>query len=251
MSNYWDYEYIPELAELAIPRELQESAYATWKKAPSKETMSNLQRTFGKLLNSELGRYQGTLARPFLRSFAKKYVADAVRTYNPTAGTQLSTHILNNLQRLHRINYQNVQGLRTPEDLQAKINTINQTRINLGNELGREPNDDEVATRLKIPIKQIQNFNKQVKLEYTPQTDIPTLHTETTPEDDVLDYVHFDLPPIHKKILEYKTGYQGSPKLSNTEIGKKLNISPVRISQISKAIGNKIKTHLGCTHDSA
>ncbi len=240
MSNFWDYEYIPEIAVPGIPRELQRQAYENWKKTKNKRAMSNLIRTFGKLINSEIGRYQGTLPRPVLASFAKKFVTDAVKSYKPQSGNQLSTHIVNNLQRLHRINYKNVQGLKSSESIQSKMNTFFQIKNDLQDELGREPSSFEIAEKWSVPIKFIEKMNKGIRFEKEPG-DEQTSHIllDNIDEREVADFLYFELPQIHKKIFEHKTGYLGAPVLSNTKIAKKLNISPVRVTQIGKQISDK------------
>jgi len=245
ISNYWQQEYIPEIAHTAVPVDLQRQAYADWQKKQDKTAMRTLIRTFGKLINSEVGRYQGTLNRPVLTSFAKKYVADAVRSFRPETGNQLSTHIVNQLQRLHRLNYRNVQGLRSSEDAQAKMNTFFQVRTDLANELGRDPSSMEIANRMNVPIKLVGKLNQQIKLERGPdETQTTALIPENFEEKEVVDFIYYELPDTHKKIMEYKVGYNNSPILSNKEIAKRLKISPVRVTQISKAISKKFRDQI-------
>lgn len=240
-NDFWNYEYIPELANTAIPRQLQEASYSEWTKNPSKENMNKLIRTFGKLVNSEIGRYQGTLDRNLLYNFSKKFVADAVRSYNPKTKNQLSTHIVNQLQRLHRLNYRNVQGLRAPEDVQSKLVDYQQAGDFLRSTSGIEPTDNEIAIQMGVSPNQLHNMKKFMKYEQgAGDMNIGTMFTETSKEEEALDLVYHDLPDYQKKILEFKTGYNGSPILSGKAIAKKLNISPVRVTQISNSIGKKL-----------
>lgn len=247
VANYfWDYEYVPEIAHTAIPREEQAAAYDSWAKHQSKENMNQIMRTFSKLINSEVGRYQGTLQRPTLKSYAKKYVADAVRSYDPKTKNMLSTHIVNNLQRLHRLNYRNVQGLRSNEDIQRKMKDYFLGKEELTEELGREPDEIELSKKLNITPKALTDMENKIKLEVSStQEQNPSLFYEDPKEEIILDYVYNDLPDHHKKILEYRLGYNNTPILnSNEEIGKKLGLSPVRVTQISKNISDKIKNAL-------
>ena len=244
--TFWQYEFIPEIAHTAIPRAQQEEAYKDWHKTKSKRSMNNILRTFGKLINSEITRYQGTLSRPVLLSFAKKYTADAVKSYNPASGNQLSTHIVNQLQRLHRLNYRNVQGLRSSEDVQSKMNTMFQVRADLADELGRSPTAGELSDRMGLPVRFIEKMHKQIKLEKDPgEVQSLPINMDDTGEREVVDFLYYELPTQHKKILEYKTGYGGSPVLSNAQIARMLKLSPVRVTQISKSISDKFKRHMG------
>lgn len=244
-SPFWQYEYIPEIAQAGVPRELQASAYTSWEKTKNKRAMSNLVRTFGKLINSEVGRYQGTLSRPVLLSFAKKYATDAVKSFDPKTGNQLSTHIVNQLQRLHRLNYRNVQGLKSSEDVQAKMNTFFQVRADLTEELGREPNSEEISEKMGVPAKFVRKMNSHIRLEKDPG-DVQTTYIsmDNADEKEVADYLYFELPSIHKKIFEHKTGYMGSQIMSNVAIAKKLKLSPVRITQIGKSISDRFTKHM-------
>lgn len=245
--SFWDYEYIPEISKVQVPREQQENAYKAWDKDKDKTSMNTLVRTFGKLINSEISRYQGTLQRPLLLSFAKKYVIDAVKSYKPESGNQLSTHIVNQLQRLHRINYSNVQALKSSEEVQRKMNTFFQTKMDLENELGREPNTIEVANKMKVSPSFINKMTQQIKLEREPSEFgyAAPLVQQNLEEQEVADMVYYELPDIHKKIFEYKTGYGGTSIISNKEIAKKLKLSPVRVTQIGLNIANKLKKQFG------
>lgn len=246
--NPWQIEILPQLGHQAIPRELQESAYAKWKQKPSPESMAELLKTFSKLVNAEVGRYQGTLERPLLQSFAKKYMIDAIKSYKPQSGTQLSTHIVNNLQRLHRLNYRNVQGLHLSEEVQRKINNYLQSKSNLAEELGRHPNLEEIAERMKVNPNFVKKIQQQMKVEVAPKDiSFAPQATELDAEEETLDLLYHDLPDIHKKILEHSTGYGGADVLEGKEIGKRLGLSPVRVTQIRQNIANKLKSHLGHT----
>lgn len=239
-------QLLPELSEMAIPRELQDEAYNQWKKKPDPKNMSNALNTFGKLINSEISRYTGTLERPTLQSFAKKYVADAIRKYDPSKKVQLSTHIVHNLQRLHRLNYKNVQGLHTSEELQRNMNKVLTAKNNLTETLGREPTHKEISKEVGMPEKFINKMEKNLKFE-VPSSAMsfdPAAH-KTEEEDLVMDYLYHDLNPQQKIIFEHKIGYNGKPIKQNKELAKMLGISPVRVTQISEQISNAYRKAVG------
>jgi DNA-directed RNA polymerase specialized sigma subunit len=244
MSYTWMNDRVEELdAHDAIPRELQEAAYAKWKEQPTKENMNNVIRMMSKLINSEVGRYKGTLDPKLLKSYAKKITADAVRSYKPK-GAQLSTHVVGNLLRLHRLNYKNVQGLKASEDVQSKINSYQQAIMDLENKLNRSPKIEEIATEMKVDPKVISKIRSQMKLE-TPEAATPTAQYLHSDEEEILDYIYHEAPESHKKIIEWSTGYNQAPIYSNKEIAAKLNMSPVRVTQISNSLAKKITDTLG------
>lgn len=239
-------QILPELSEMAVPRELQEAAYKQWQNKPTPENMSNALNTFGKLINSEISRYQGTLERPTLHTFAKKYVADAIRKYDPSKKVQLSTHIVHNLQRLHRLNYKNVQGLHSSEELQRNMNKYLTAKNDLIEEKGREPSKEEIAARMGSTPKLVDKLNKQLKFEVPANAMAfdPAAH-KTEEEDLVMDYLYHDLNPQQKIIFEHKTGYGGKPILQNKDLAKRLGISPVRVTQISEQISKNFRKAVG------
>lgn len=226
-------------------REDQSIAYDKWVESPTKENMQGIVKSVDRLIGSEVMRYQGTLKPSVLKSYAKKYVADAVRNYNPDSGAHISTHIINSLKRLHRLNYKNVQGLKSSENVQSKINTYLNTSNLLGDQLGRDPTPDEIAKEMGTTTRFVKRLKNSLKHEQGDDMAFnPAPHYEYDPEREALDLVYHDAPDTHKKIIEFKTGYNGFPILPNTEIAKKLNLSTVRVSQIAGSIGGKLKKFL-------
>ena len=227
-------------------RPIQEQAYNDWYKDPTKDNMQKIVSSVDNLIGSEVMRYQGTLKPSMLKSYAKKYVADAVKKFDSDKGSHISTHIINSLKRLHRLNYKNVQGLKSSEQVQSRMNTFLNTNMLLEDKLGRSPNVDELAKALDVTPKFIKRLKNSIKHENSSESDSFSIKPtyEVDPERDALDLVYHDSPDIHKKIIEYRTGYMDTPILANTDIAKKLNISPVRVSQISDSIGKKLKLFL-------
>ena len=216
----------------------QEQAYEEWAKKPSKENMSKLIKSYDRLINSEIRKYLGTLDKKILYNHAKKYVADAVNSYKPETGNQLSTHLVNNLQRLHRLNYRNVQGMRAPEVVQAKIRPYLEAKEYLSETLGRSPTEEEISKEIDFDVPTLKKF---MKYEQGVQDLLHSnMQTETSAEEEMLDLIYHDAPDQWKKIIEYKTGYGGAKILSGKEIAKKLDMSPVRVSQISDKIGQQL-----------
>ena len=226
----------------------QKSAYDMWRKNPTPENMNSVVTSLGKIINSEVGKYRGTLPTHMLQSYSKKYVIDAVKSYDPTKNTQLSTHVVTNLQRLHRLNYKNVQGLHINEEHQRFINKYLEARNVLMEELNKDPSVEQIAEYTGTTPEFIKKVVKSMKYE-VPSKSITYSPTAFNIGQDnyVADYLYFDLPDTHKKIFEYKTGYNGSPILQNIEISKRLKLSPVRVTQIAESIANKFKKAVGET----
>ena len=66
--------------------------------------------------------------------------------------------------------------------------------------------------------------------------------TEKVSAEDIwLEYVHHDLDPVDKKVLEWKTGLYGKTILSTNEIARRLKITPGAVSQRASKIAMKIE----------
>lgn len=217
------------------PEQIQ--AYKNWQKKPTKENLSKILGEYDRLIKNEVNRYKGTLEPKLLESLSKKYIIDAIKSYKPTTA-QLSTHIVNNLMKLHRQNYQNMQAIKVPENIQIMLSKYRNAKTILEDELGREPTKEELEKQLGQKLKNIEDY----MVYETPAQNLlyQNQYTETSPEDSALDLIYHDADDTLKKIIEYKTGYNQSPILDNIGIAKKLKISPVRVSQLSRDIGQNL-----------
>lgn len=221
----------------------KEPEYMTWKENPVPQNMSKIIKKFSGILWSELPKYRGNLPPGVLRSYGKKYIIDAVRTYDPKKG-RLANHIVTNLKRLHRINYETSSVFRMSEELQRGVNLFKQTKENLEARYRREPTHEEMSEALHWSPSKIARMQKQVRKEAL------TSALEVAPafihmEDPRIDYLYHDLPAEEKLIFQYRTGYRGSPILPVTTISKKVKMSPASVSNKALKIANKIKILMG------
>jgi GTP-dependent phosphoenolpyruvate carboxykinase len=58
---------------------------------------------------------------------------------------------------------------------------------------------------------------------------------------EAMEYVYDESDPIDRKIIEFTTGYGGSPMLSKKEIADRLGISPSQVTRRADRIGMKIQ----------
>ena len=217
--------------------------YYEWKQKPTPGNMSKLVKRYSGILWSELPKYKGNLPQGILRSYGKKYMIDAIRTFDPNKG-KLANHIALNLRRLHRVNYDTSSVFRMSEELQRGVNLFKQTREFLEAKYKREPTDEELSEVLKWSPSKVARMKKQVKKEALSSS------LEITPafvhmEDPKIDYLYHDLPSEDKLIFQYRTGYRGAPILPVSQISKKINISPASVSNRALRSAKQIKTLMG------
>jgi DNA-directed RNA polymerase specialized sigma subunit len=220
-----------------------EKYWQEWKKKPTPENLLNTVKAFDGLINTSIGQ-QKSINPTLLRSRAKILVSQAVKTYSPSEGTRLSTHVYNYLRPLNRDakNMTEISPLSRhfSEETGKYINFINE----FSQENGREPDDSEIMDNLGISKGKLNKLNQSVKYEIPESQLVGGVELDEDEESNRLnlwtDYVYNDLDSFGKKILDYKLGRNGNPVMSNDDIAIKLKISPSEVSIRSAKIAEKI-----------
>ena len=72
----------------------------------------------------------------------------------------------------------------------------------------------------------------------------PTI-TGQSKEQQVLEFIRFELAPQEGEVYDYLLGLEGKPRIQSTgKIAKKLGITEFKVSRIKKSIATKIDKHL-------
>ena len=212
--------------------------FLEWQKTKDPHCLSLLLKKYNKLIEKELPKYRGQLPDPILRTYAKKITVDAIKTFNPSK-SKLSTHIVNNMLRMHRKNYEISGVARLPEDIQRGVNVFKNAKDYLIDKLNREPTVEELADELSWNKDRVIRLMKMAKKEVLSSSlDFAPARYEMS--DPRLDYLYYDLEPKDKIVFQYKVGYRGFPVLDNQSIAKKINASQAMVSIRSKKIAEKI-----------
>lgn len=217
--------------------------YLEWSQNKTPEYMGKIIKKYTPLLMSELPKYVGNLPPTNIKSFGKKIIADAIKTYNPEK-SKLTTHIINNLQKLHRINYETSSALHMSEELQRGVNTYKTVKDYLSDKYGRDPSTEELADHLGWTESKVNRTEKMMRQEVM-DSSLEFAPKEIQMDNPKIDYLYYDLDPIDKKIFEGRTGYGGVQVRSNNDIAKLLKISPAAVSIRAKKIAEKISDYLG------
>jgi RNA polymerase primary sigma factor len=225
-----------------------EEAFDKWKGEPSQPNLQELLKKANPVIDSAVQSYGR--GNPALRSQAKVLAVKAFQSYDPKQGTKLRTHLLTQLQPLSRHSrlYENI--VHVPERVSADLYRMNQSKQQFMDEHGREPVDQELADHSGLSVKRlahIQGFaHKEMAesgLHEMDDGDQGVMYpgiAKADPQQVWLEYVHHDAEPIDKQILEWRTGYNGKPKLSVNEIAGKLKITPGAVSQRSAKLAKLI-----------
>lgn len=173
---------------------------------------------------------------PDIRLKAQNLAIKALKTYDPSKGASLKSHVMLQLQPLSRYALQSrgIIGL-SPTQIQM-VSALKKEIADFEDKFGREPTDTELADRMGLSLKRINKIRALAR----PQTSFEQLsegEQEAPPifqsdkEREWAEFVYFESDPIDKKIMEWKLGWNNQPILKNYEIAKRLNITPSAVTQ--------------------
>jgi DNA-directed RNA polymerase specialized sigma subunit len=193
------------------------------------------------IIQTEVNRWSGTLARPDLEIEAKRLAVEAIESFSPTGGASLATHVSNRLKKLSRLSYTHQNVARLPEYQTLKFRTFADAQSKLTDKFGRDPTHTELADELCWSKPAVKSFQTSLRREFIESGDLPPYFDEEREDSGILDYVYHDLSPQQKKIFEHTTGYGGVKVLSNPELTKKLKLTQGQLSYQKRTLVNKFE----------
>jgi len=224
------------------------AAYETWHQQPSPDTMADLLDAAKPVISSGLTSFAG--GNQSLNAQAKRLVARGVESYDPSRGTKLRSHLMNQLQPLQRLNQQRTNVVRVPERVQTDLYHLRQAEQAYKDEYGREAADSELAEQMGVPVSRLRHLRKFM-LQSMPESSLHATEgggseplypgvAQVGPEEVWMEFIHHDSSPTDQKILEWKTGYNGKPILPTQEIAKRLGMSPSAVSQRASRMAKRM-----------
>lgn len=225
-------------------------AWKTWKKNPTDEHASALLAQVNPLIQREVSKWSGSLAKPLLETEGKQLAMDAFHTYDPDKGAALGTHVVNQLQRMSRLVYSHQNIARMPENKILQFHSYNIAHNELSDSLGRSPTADELSDHLAWPVKRVEEYRKMIgqkeRLEsggLFESTDGGLYGDDV--QDHTLDFIHHGLPAQQKVMFEHLTGYGGAERLSNQAIQKKLGLTQGQYSYLKSKLISHVASASG------
>jgi RNA polymerase primary sigma factor len=154
-------------------------------------------------------------------------------------------------QAITRALSQKSRTIRLPLHLSDQLRRITAVNQIMGQELGREPSEEELSERLDLPAEEIRET-----LEANPQTialetpigddsefgDLIVDDQSISPDDtmhtimlsEILERILNDLLPREAQILKLRFGLEGGSPQTLEQVGKSLGLSRERIRQIER-----------------
>lgn len=217
-----------------------------WQKTKDPYLFADLMIRYQPVVNSVVNRYSTTGVAPAtLRAQASSQLIKSFRSYDPDKGTQPTTHIWNNLQKVQRIASESLMSGHIPENRNLKKATFNIVKQNLEDRLGYEPSLADLSDELKWNKKETARMLNEINGETTAsraEFDFYGNSISKEHKDKALaDYLYHELDGKEKIIFEHTFGFGGKPVLKNKEIAKKLNVNEMFVHRTKKKMSDKIR----------
>ncbi len=231
---------MPKLNEFTQNKSTPPVEYTTWKSDPSEENYKNLMDKLTPIVNSGLTSF----GSPNLKIRSRILVDKALRSYDPSQGASLNTHVYNNLKGLQRYKAKRSAATHTPERVRLDKFHINKFETDYHNVHKVIPSDQTIADHLMLSrarIAKARSGSGESPELFSDKGDQITEGKSRSAYDIWMDYVHHDLDDVNKKVLEWTTGYGGSDVLKKSEIAKRLGISGPAVSSRINTIQKKLE----------
>lgn len=194
------------------------------------------------------------MASPVVRQRARILAAQAVQSFNPERGAQLSTHVYRQLQRLQREAPAITDPLPLPERMRRDSRDIINALAEAGGLIGTEVSDERLSELTGIPVSRVTKVRGMMRKRLPESSyeeglgdddgEVPdVVATETDPYDEWVDAVYHDLGEVDRVIMSYRTGFRGAPVLPTNEIARRMKLSPGAVSQRAAKIQARLDAY--------
>lgn len=226
-----------------------------WKKTNDKRDFQNLYNHMREDIKraSQRAAMGSNIPESAHRIWAAQNFYDSLRTFNPTKGASLKTHVFGAVQnKAKRLNYQYQNIGSMPEDRAMQVGLYQTTVSSLRNNLNRDPSAQEVADHMGVGVRDVERISKEVKKDLSLVDGLSgQVAYESSRDESILDLTYHDLSPVQQTIYEYAFGAHGKPKLRTknnkldyTALSRATNLSQSKLRQEVKKIEKQLKKNL-------
>jgi RNA polymerase primary sigma factor len=169
-------------------------------------------------------------------------------------------------QAITRAIYDKARTIRLPVHLLETRNAYFKTYFRLTRELGREPDNDEVAEAIGTSTESIEELIIMIKdpvwLDTPKEEEEGTLSESLISDDEAspLEKVTYrqlcrkvrevlsELPRREEKVIRKRFGIEKDERITLDQLGKELKISRERVRQLETQALNRLRSHENLTH---
>lgn len=222
--------------------------WRSWKESgEDPEKLQPLLQSLNPVIQSNVLRHRAPrIHKPVIEAEARTLTLKALRRYNPSRGTMISTHVHNNLKGLNRFVKKHQNFTRIVETQANKIGDYQRAKESLSEELGREPTSLELSTKLKMSVKKVERLEKEIRKDSFAQLSSDTaiesnpFEQELPVHREVIEMLPYELTIDEQKVFNYLFGRGGKRKDTKTgSIARKLGWSDSKVSQLKNSISKK------------
>lgn len=219
-----------------------------WQDTGDAMSFYELNKRFEPVVTKFVNQYKTVGVSPMtLRTKARTQLVKALKSYNPSSGTQPITHVYNNMKKISRMASESLMSGHIPEARALQKSTFQIAFDNMNDRLGREPSTDEMADEMswsKLEVGRMMNEMSGETTASNAQFDFYGNSTQMESSDKALvDYLYHELNGDDKVIFEHTFGYAGKPVLSNKEIAMKINKNEMFVHRAKKRMSDRIREH--------
>jgi RNA polymerase primary sigma factor len=226
---------------MSVQRQQQDlEIWRQWKKSNDPEHLKQLLDRMNPLIQREVQKWGAAVPREALESKGRLLAVQALRTYDPSRGAAVGTHVTSRLRKLSRDVYPYQNVARLPENKQLLYNTFQVANNNLVDQHGREPTVDELADELGWSQRKVADFQKSFSRRELVES-AGAFMEEGAAGDGLIDFYHHGLAPSDKLMFEDLTGFKGKQALNNTQLMKKYSMTQGQLSYKKRKFINDLR----------
>lgn len=222
--------------------------WRSWKESgEDPDKLQPLLQSLNPVIQSNILRHRAPrIHKPVIEAEARTLTVKALRRYNPSRGTMVSTHVQNNLKGLNRFVKKHQNFTRIVETQANRIGDYQRAKGALSEELGREPTSLEVSNRLKLSLKKVERLEKEIRkdsfaaLSSDDLVESNPFEKELPVHREVIEMLPYELTLDEQRVFNHLFGRGGLRKDTSTgSIAKKLGWSQSKVSQVKNSISKK------------
>lgn len=231
------------------------SLYNKWRKTGEKEDFQELYMSMKPLIYKAArnASYGSNIPESAHKAYAAQSFYDALRTFDPSKGGALGTHVFGSVsQKAKRLNYTYQNLGKIPEPRAAKVGLYQNEYSNLRDKLDREPSTSEMADQLGWGISEVSKIQREIQKDLALSEGIEEhAYIETPIEDERLDYLYPMLGSEAQNVYDYILGKHGKARMVKhngridyDRIAERMGCSSSKVRSLHKDIVDKFKKEM-------
>ena len=218
-----------------------------WQQNPTPDNMHPLIQRFEPAFKQKARLWRApNVPEAAFKANLKLQAIDAFKTYDPTKGAALRTHVENRLKKSMRFNAQQQNMARIPEEKGYQIGPIQRAQDELREEFGRPPTPTEISEFLNPMMSPRKQLTPQ-KVEQIQKAQIrdvigSSFDSDPVPkaigrERQVISLLRPTLTPDQQVVFDHLYGMNGKKRITSTnELARTLGKSPSQVSRLRTGI---------------